>query len=281
MSDAWGSGAKEYAEKIPKGPPKDSVDAILHTIDGLLPFDNATSILDNGCGTGLGMQTLISKYADRLPDRTRLVAADLSPGMLESVRRTKTAHDGNKFWDRLELEICNVEDMNQFSNSSFSHIIASLVLFFAEAEPAISEAYRILQPGGVIGFTSFRENQWMQLLNVATKIDPTLKPKPLPANWASADWIRAQLESANFTDVKVEPKKIYLQVDDAVDFAKFIVRSGIQAMSGIFESLTEEEKDRAVQLIADEIAEKYPGSPARIPGVLLVSSARKDNGGAH
>ncbi|SCU99526.1 LAFA_0G24586g1_1 [Lachancea sp. 'fantastica'] len=277
MSDLWGSQAKEYAEKTQRGPPRDSVDAILHTLDWFVALRVRYRCLDNGCGTGLGMQILINKYADRLPNHTRLAAADLSPGMVESVRRTKIANQGNKLWDKLELEVCNVEAMNKFPDSCFSHVIASLVLFFAKPEPAFSEAHRIMQPGGVMGFTTFRENQWLELRNVVTKIDPSLRPAPLPANWASEAWIRSQLESAGFIDIRIEPKEVYLQVDDASVFAKFLVRSGIPAMSGIFDSLAEEEKDRAVQLVVDEIAEKYPDKPVRIPGVFLVSSARRSS----
>ncbi|CAR24617.1 KLTH0F19954p [Lachancea thermotolerans CBS 6340] len=275
MSDAWGLQAKEYAEKLQKGPPKASVDAILQAVDSLLPFEKAKSILDNGCGTGLGTQTLIDKYGHRLPDLIHLVAADLSPGMIESVRMTKAAHKGNRFWDRLELQVCSVDNMSKTQNSCFSHIIASLVFFFAKPEATFSEAYRILQPGGVIGFTSFRENQWMDLRNVVKEINPGLEPAPLPAEWASEEWIRGQLEKANFIDIKIEPMEVYVELDDSLPLATLLVHSGIPEMSAVFQSLTDEEKDRAVQLIVEELAERYPKRPAKIPGILLVSSARK------
>ena len=69
--------------------------------------------------------------------------------------------------------------------------------------------------------------------------------------------------------------KVYVELDDSLPLATLLVRSGIPEMSAVFQSLTDEEKDRAVQLIVEELAERYPKRPAKIPGILLVSSARK------
>lgn len=63
------------------------------------------------------------------------------------------------------------------TDSYFSHVIASLVLFYANSEVVISETHRILQIRGGMGFMSFSKYQcseWMDLRNVVKNIYPAL-----------------------------------------------------------------------------------------------------------
>ncbi|SCU79363.1 LADA_0B00166g1_1 [Lachancea dasiensis] len=275
MSDAWGRQSKAYAEKFQQGPPKVSAEAILKAIDTLLPLEKASAILDNGCGTGIGISTLIRSYSHRLPDSSRLVAADLSPKMVSAVEKIKESHPESNLWSKLELKVCDVNDMSCFDDASLSHIIASLVMFFSnDPDAAFNEAYRTLKPGGAIGMTSFQRIQWMDLRNVVQKIRPELAPPQLPPRWASAEWIREQCSKAGFVDVTVEPTDVFLEVDEPRELADFLVNSGIPQVSGIFGSLTTEQKNEVIDLIVKEVNTNYQ-KPIRIPGVLLVSSATR------
>ncbi|SCU84113.1 LANO_0C00452g1_1 [Lachancea nothofagi CBS 11611] len=276
-SDGWGKHAGAYRSNTKSGPPRDSVRAILAKIDSLLPFEEATSILDNGCGTGIGIEVLIEEYSDRFLNLPRIVAADLSPGMVEAVKQTKTSNESSKLWKKVEFGVWSVDDMSAVSDNSFSHIIASLVMFFSsKPEAAFKEAYRVLAPNGVIGMTSFKENEWMKLLNVAKKVRTDAKEAPgLPATWASEGWIRTSFEKARFRDIEVKELNVHVELNETRPFAEFCVRSDNPVMSSVFENFTEQEKDLAVHLIIDHLDEKYPQRPAKMPGVLLVSSARK------
>ncbi|SCU79272.1 LAME_0A08020g1_1 [Lachancea meyersii CBS 8951] len=274
--DEWGSHASDYAEKASSGPQIESVNGILAALDALLPFEKATAILDNGCGTGIGIKALIDDYSARLPDSVRLMAADLSPGMVDVVRKVKTENRGNRFWDALEFDVWGIEKMSGAKGSSFSHIIASLVMFFSpRPEDAFSEAYRVLKPDGAIAMTSFQKNGWIELCDVIGKIRPDLKMPSLPAEWASEDWIRGQFEKAGFRDVVIKPVHVSKDIDDPQEFAEFLVKTNNPVVSPILNLFTAEEKKKAVDMIVSEIRRVNPGSSPKISNVLLLSSARK------
>jgi ubiquinone/menaquinone biosynthesis C-methylase UbiE len=88
-----------------------------------------------GCGTGFYTSLLAGK-ADRV------VATDLSPGML-AVARANTRATNVTF----QVENC---ERTSLPDGAFDTAFVSLVLHFTEPAKALAEMHRILKPGGML-----------------------------------------------------------------------------------------------------------------------------------
>jgi ABC-2 type transport system ATP-binding protein len=97
------------------------------------------SAVEFGCGTGFYTETLADK-ADRL------MATDLSPGMLDLARKRVR---GAKV--AFQPEDCQ---RTSFPDGSFDTAFMSLVIHFTQPGEALKEMHRILRPGGTLIITN-------------------------------------------------------------------------------------------------------------------------------
>jgi len=95
--------------------------------------DALGDVVEFGCGTGFYTETLAAKAR-------RLVATDLSPGMVAVARERVAAADV-----MFQVEDCQ---RTSFADCTFDTAFVSLVLHFTEPEVALAEMRRILRPGG-------------------------------------------------------------------------------------------------------------------------------------
>lgn len=92
-------------------------------------------VLEIGCGTGYHTDTLAAKS-------TRLVATDLSPGMLAVAQnRVRSANVTFQVADCRRLP---------FDSAAFDTAVLGLVLHFADPELTLREVLRVVRPGGTI-----------------------------------------------------------------------------------------------------------------------------------
>jgi ubiquinone/menaquinone biosynthesis C-methylase UbiE len=93
------------------------------------------SVAEFGCGTGYYTEVLAS-HSDRV------VATDLSPGMLDLAReRIRAGH--------VTFQIEDVQ-RTSFPDHAFDTVFMSLVIHFTEPEKTLCEVRRILKPGGTL-----------------------------------------------------------------------------------------------------------------------------------
>jgi ubiquinone/menaquinone biosynthesis C-methylase UbiE len=91
------------------------------------------STVEFGCGTGFYTETLAGKAE-------RLLATDLSPGMLDLARSRVSVANVT-----FQPEDCQ---RSSFADGSFDTAFMSLVIHFTQPEEALKEMHRILRPGG-------------------------------------------------------------------------------------------------------------------------------------
>jgi SAM-dependent methyltransferase len=105
-----------------------------------LPRRPAGDVLEVACGTGL----LTRRLRERLDPSVRLVATDLSAGMLEFARQAVGA-DGGLHWreaDAMRLP---------FADGEFGAVVCGFGLMFVPDKlAALREARRTLKPGGLL-----------------------------------------------------------------------------------------------------------------------------------
>lgn len=81
--------------------------ALVKHANSTLPFSKAKAIMDIGCGPGTVVGELISTYGPDIPKDARIIAAVLSPGMVEQVRQRQLQ---DPTWARIEPAVYNATD---------------------------------------------------------------------------------------------------------------------------------------------------------------------------
>lgn len=174
------------------GPLAISCTRMLDVVNTTLPFSNASTILDIGCGPGTLPTLLFRKYGEDIQQTTKLIATDFSAGMVEAAkaRKQKEIHSEDehiaKCWARLQLDVMDAQNLEKVATNSVSHAMGSLVYFMLpEYKKGLSEAHRILSDGGVFACTSWAKVGWIefviQAVGKATQktIETPVRPKTI------------------------------------------------------------------------------------------------------
>lgn len=103
---------------------------MLERLNALLPFSEATGILDNGCGPAPIMARIIDEHGDSLPQTCILICSDFSNGMVEQANNTKRnalEQQRDSPWTHVRIETLDVMDLLSIEDNSLSHVAAGWV----------------------------------------------------------------------------------------------------------------------------------------------------------
>lgn len=230
---------------------------------------------------------LIETYGAELPPTTRLVAADLSPGMIAAVQGRQAAEiaaadsKDKTVWARVETAICDAADLADAigpdgGDDAFSHVMAGLVLLMVQRpREVLAETLRVLRPGGVFGMTSFRSVGWMDIIGEALSVvSPGTGLGAIPEAWASTARVRASLEEAGFREVCVEEVQTFYEFTDAEAMTRFNV-ANIPSVKAVTATMTGDEVQRAIQWMVKRLGERFPDGRGRLEGTAIVATGRK------
>ena len=111
--------------------------------------EDASEVLDAGCGIGVGPAYRASKF------KCRVVGIDISEKMIEWSRQ-RALEEGVE--DKVELRVADVLSL-PFEDNRFDAVICESVLAFVEdKQQAIQEFVRVTKPGGYVGLN---EGYWI------------------------------------------------------------------------------------------------------------------------
>lgn len=97
-------------------------------------------VLELGAGAGEASVFFALQGAD-------VTATDLSPGMLEVVRRVAALHGVE-----VKTAVASADDLSQFRTESFDIVYAANLLHHVDIEKTLDAVKTVLKPGGVAGF---------------------------------------------------------------------------------------------------------------------------------
>lgn len=114
-------------------------------------------IFELGCGNG----DLWKEHITNLGKDTKLILSDFSEGMVKQVKERYQGHPNVTF------EQINIEEL-PYPEATFDIVIANMMLYHVpDLEKALSEAARVLKPGGTFYAATVGENGIYQYLEAA------------------------------------------------------------------------------------------------------------------
>ena len=117
------------------------------------------SILDAGCGTGLGIQCMKTFWPE-----VGMIGCDLSPEMVDAARRKQ-----------LDAIIGDIEDL-PFASASFNLVWTSLSLQWCPPVQAFKELFRVISPGGMLFFSTLAPGTLKEISHAFSGFDSCRQP---------------------------------------------------------------------------------------------------------
>ena len=225
-------------------------------------------VLETACGTGIVTRRILNV----LPSDARLVATDLNEPMIEHARSTLPRDE------RLEFRVADAMAL-PFDDATFDRVVCQFgVMFFPDKLAGAREAKRVLKRGGTYTFNvwdSFAHNPFGRITHeTIASLFPTDPPAfyLTPFGYFDPASIRAALDQAGFSDIRVEHVARNSQAVSAASFAEGAVRGNPVLM--MIEERGTVPVERVTEAVAGALAKELGEAPMRCPLRALVVTAR-------
>jgi ubiquinone/menaquinone biosynthesis C-methylase UbiE len=229
--------------------------------------EKPAKILELAAGTGRVTRVLAEQYPD-----TEITATDLNPGMLSLAKKIVLS-------PRIKWNIVDACDI-PYDDNTFDVIICQFgIMFFPDKPKAVSEAYRVLKPGGTIIFNtwdSLQNNRICQIADEVVKSVFTEDPPQfyhIPFSMYIPEEITGLMQNAGFKDVKVEHKNIEGFSDSPENAVKAFTEG-----NPIYLQIQERDElalGKIQAMLLHEFRKEYGNSSFKIPLSEFITTARK------
>ncbi|KAK5734512.1 hypothetical protein LTR17_008872 [Elasticomyces elasticus] len=291
-AEYWSSHAGSYSfrTKGSLGPPGAS---LLEELDSLVPFgstpgsaDSEVYVLDDGAGSGNTTITLKTKYP-----RVRLLATDLAPGMLEILRNRTVKEQG---WTPIETRAANAEDLHEASlaDATFSHVVSAFMIYFCDNPPkAVSEMFRVLRPGGVVGIATLTEPSlswrlpWQETVRHFFSQEGRYHPKRVeyespysfPMVTYDPSQMREMMVKAGFEDVSLRNFDAHFEPTSVDAAVELFYELGYQnpGVNVLFQGFEKEEIEAMTPTFREQYLAVYGENNERQHEKILLTTAQK------
>ena len=179
----------------------------------------AAERLCDACGVSEGHQVLDAAAGDgnfalaAAARGARVVASDLSPGMVE--RGRGRSHSQKREIEWLEAD---VEDL-PFEDARFDRVGSVFGAMIApRPEVTAGELFRVLRPGGVVGMTAWTPDSFaVELFEVSRRYQPAPPAEHAPEEWGEEEIARNRL-GGHADEIEVERLTITWELDSLEAF---------------------------------------------------------------
>lgn len=218
----------------------------------LEPFPEPEHILDAGCGTGYGSRLLKARWP-----AAHITAIDFATTMLAAARD--------------DADICLAADIEALpcKDESFTAWWSNLTVQWCDTDKVLSEANRVLQPGGRLALSTLGPNTFRELREAFTGIDGHRHT----LSFSEPKAIHEALTRAGLSDIRLHRQTVNLHYPDLKTLLRAIKEIGANSVGeGARSGLLGRSAWQRVQA-AYEQHRTPSGLPARYD--LILAYARK------
>lgn len=208
-------------------------------------------VVDVGAGPG----DLGHRMASLVGSQGRVISTDFALEMVEVARRL----GASRGLTNVEYRQLDAEAMDLGDDTVDVVVGRSVYMLLADPAPALSEARRVLRPGGSVAFTVFTtpdRNPWAAVPGAAlVQLGHLTPPQPgAPGVFAlgSPAHVRDLVAAAGFSDVTVEQIDFVFHYDDEDDAWQAVVDLN-GPLAVIIEQLSGDERESSRRAVLDRL----------------------------
>ena len=286
-AETWDFCALEY-DTTAEAVTSPCVTKLLEQVSILPPpaASNTINVIDVAAGPGFLGTILGDAYSQAgLLEKMTLLSTDFSPKMVEIAERRFASRNwpSSKFSSRT-LDAANLVDV---PSDHFTHAFCTFgIMMVPDYSKALNEMYRVLQPSGIIGITTWHTVGWMPIVSEAVARVKALSPQdknsampsPVLQGWTDTLYIQKVLEDAGFHNVQVntfESQWSFKNHDDCIQqFTQGrVMTSLLQAAN-----LTDEQREKYNQVLREvllDMVNKNPDESFHLPMIAILAHGQK------
>ena len=211
-------------------------------------------VFEAGCGTGYGTALV----AGKLGPPGRIVAADLSSGMLEvATRRIASLGLGN-------VELVNADALELMpERGPFDLVLTTWVLGYIPLAPFFAAAYGALRSGGRLAFIVHRENSPKRELDILGDLvadDPSVMFRRVVFDFPTdPNHARSELAAASFEVDDMWTGSAVFKYDSPEQVLEHLLKSG--AGTAFYDAIDPTRRDALEQRFLAELEKQNAGAP--------------------
>ncbi|KAG7287433.1 hypothetical protein NEMBOFW57_006944 [Staphylotrichum longicolle] len=236
-------------------------------------------LLENACGAGVVAPLLQQIIRPEVLKQSSILCGDFSDPLVRLARK-RIESEG---WVNTKATKIDAQKTG-LADGAFTHVATNIGFHVVpNSEAALNEAIRMLEPGGVLGFTTFhREPGWVTELKEAFEsfsfkapLEMTLQTTAW-GRWSDVNWIRETLVGRGLQDVKVDVFAFLSHVGSA---DAFIANYGtmidwVMNTSWSEELRREHPREEVHVLIKGFLEKKYGGAGWQLSWIPIVATGR-------
>lgn len=211
-------------------------------------------VLDVCCGTGLVAQAACARGA-------RVTGIDISADMIATAKAKGLA---------CEFQVGDAEVL-PFTDQAFDVVVCNFGLFhLSEPDRAIAEAARVLRPGGIYAFTTWRGPDVSALFRLVPeaiqahgKVDVGLPPAPPPFRLADRREAARTMSGAGFSDISFVDVEASFECK-STEVIDFLAKSTVR-LTMVLQAQSPDVRPAIERAIRDKLSSFAAGDTLRVP----------------
>jgi enediyne biosynthesis protein CalE5 len=195
----------------------------------------------------------------------RVIAIDLSPGMLDVAKR-RAAEAG---LDNIEFHEMDAESLPLFDNEFDAVLCRWGLMFLPDPSKALVAVRKVLRRGCRFATAVWDVSEKVPMISLAMKVvikelklDPPPKDQPTPFSLADTGALKKRFVDACFVDVEAEPVPVITELSSAAAFVRYI-KDVAQPVNAALKDQTVERQAHVWRKVLEE-AGKYASNDGTI-----------------
>lgn len=250
-SDNWGAASAAYAARA-EGVTRPCAEELISWVNEESPLSApGANVLDNGAGSGVVTTTLRARYPS-MP----ILAADLSPGMLEKIE--------NKGLPQVKCQVLDAMNLSQIADSTFTHSLSTFMIqFTADPLRALKEMYRVTSPGGTLGLCMWCElcfdAPWEETVR---HFEPDYTyPHTWTPDWSDEGRLQGYVQEVGFKDVRLKTFRPQCGFESPEEYFDFFFESRNPEFVRAYQPWWDKGMESTMRPMLEKIVrEKYNGA---------------------